>query len=381
MSNKQAIGELLDYFRSRTPEMIELVRELVERESPSTSKQAVDALAAFLERHLLSLGMDTQIQSSEMIGNHLLARWGRGSGQILVLSHMDTVWPIGEIEKRPFTVQNDKAFGPGVLDMKGGLAQFIYALKGMRASGRNPKRTIVLLCNSDEEIGSPSSREIMERQARQSDYVLVLEPAAPNGALKTCRKGRSIYSLTVKGRAAHAGVDPGAGISAIEELAHQILKLRQLVSSYQGATVNVGTLRGGSRANVVAAEAHAEIDIRATSMRDALLIEKDILALKPVLPGAKLEVSGGIDRPPMERSPEIGQLFERARDIASELGFTLEESSSGGVSDGNITAALGVPTLDGLGPVGDGAHSTDEHLVVSSLADRTALLTELLVTL
>jgi glutamate carboxypeptidase len=265
--------------------------------------------------------------------------------------------------------------------MKAGLVQLVFALRALRETKRDPQR-IVALINSDEEIGSPSSRPDIENEARRSRVALVLEPSLPpDGSVKTFRKGVGEFQLNVKGRPSHAGLDHEKGVSAIEEISRQVQLLHRMTDYKKGITVNVGTIRGGTRSNVVAADAHAEIDLRVSTAADAEEIQKKILGLRPILKGAEIKVTGGIDRPPLERSPGVVDLYQKARALAAELGFDLGEGSAGGSSDGNLTAALGVPTLDGLGPMGDGAHAESEHVIVSDLPRRTALLARLLETL
>lgn len=373
--------ELVKGFSDRRDEMLALLQQLVELESPSREKAAVDILGEFLAERLRQLDCRVEILEQPTYGNHILATWGEGPETILVLCHMDTVWSLGDIAKRPFRVEDNKAFGPGVYDMKTGIVQTLFALEAAQKRGLSGKR-IVILINSDEEIGSPSSRPIIEEQARQAKVTLVLEPSiGTRGALKTFRKGVGIFQLKVKGRAVHAGADPEKGISAVEELARQVIKLHKLTDFSKGTTVNVGIIGGGTRPNVVAAEAWAEVDLRVSSMAEVERVVPIIQGLKPELPGAQLEVSGALNRPPMERTEAIVKLFNHAQGLAREIGFELEEGGTGGGSDGNFTAALGIPTLDGLGAVGDGAHAVHEYVLLDYLPQRTALLTRLFETL
>jgi glutamate carboxypeptidase len=362
--------------------MLALLKRLVELESPSTDKGAVDRIGKVVTEELEASGAEVRELPSERFGNHLRATAGGSSadGQLLVLGHMDTVWELGTLQSMPFRVADGLAHGPGTFDMKGGLVQLIFALRALREVGRTPTG-ITILVNSDEEVGSLTSRPYIEEEARRSRVALVLEPSLPPGRLKTFRKGVGVFQLKVKGRATHAGLDPEKGVSAIEEIARQIQALHKLTDHGRGITVNVGTVRGGSRSNVIAGEAHAEIDLRVSTLVDAREMEKKILELRPYLEGSQLKVTGGIDRPPLERSPAVVELFQKARSLAEQIGFELEEGSAGGGSDGNITAALGVPTLDGLGAVGDGAHARSEHILVTELPRRAALLARLLETL
>jgi glutamate carboxypeptidase len=291
---------------------------------------------------------------------------------VLLLGHLDTVWPVGELERQPLRRDGNLLYGPGVYDMKAGLAIGLLAVRALLEQGSLPG-TIVVLVTSDEETGSRTSRRVIEDEARRSQAVLVLEPALPGGAVKTRRKGCGEFRLAVRGRAAHAGIEPERGASATLELAHQILAIQHLQDPAADTTVNIGVVRGGSRPNVVAAEAEAVIDVRVASRTEELRLAAALHNLRPVVPGTLLEISGGFDRPPLERTPEIGRLFNLAGEVASALGRQLEEGGTGGGSDGNFTAALGVPTLDGLGAIGSGAHAFGEHIDVSEIAWRAAL--------
>jgi glutamate carboxypeptidase len=363
--------------------MLELLRELVELESPSTDKAAVDRIGLKLTRELQSIGANVETVEIEDFGNHLIAEISGkdAEGSTLVIGHMDTVWEIGALGQMPFRVENGRAHGPGVFDMKAGLVQALYAIRALRATKRQPAARVVWVINSDEEVGSNSSRALIEQKARGCRAVFVLEPAiGPKGLLKTFRKGVGVFQLRVLGRAAHAGLDPGSGVSAVEELARQIQALHRMTDSVRGVTVNVGTIRGGTRVNVVAAEAEAEIDLRVSTVQDAREMEAKIRSLRPQLDGSEVEVSGGVDRPPLERSAGVQALYRKARGLAGKLGFELGEGSAGGGSDGNFTAALGIPTLDGLGAVGDGAHARHEYTLIREMPRRAALMARLLET-
>jgi glutamate carboxypeptidase len=317
-------------------------------------------------------------------GNHLRCEFHfagakPSAGQILVLAHSDTVWPLGTLTQMPFREEAGRLWGPGALDMKSGIAFFLYAMRMLRALEIPVERKIVLQVNSDEEEGSESSRSLTEEAAKQSAVVLVLEPGTGlKGKLKTARKGVGDYLVTVKGRAAHAGIDFETGASAIVELARQVQRIAGFTRLEQGITINPGVISGGTRSNVVAAEARAEIDIRVVKIKDAPALDKKFRALRPFDKRCSIQVEGGLNRPPMERTPATRKLFQTARGFAQELGVKLEESLSGGGSDGNFTAALGIPTLDGLGGVGEGAHAVNESILVDRIADRTALLAMLL---
>jgi glutamate carboxypeptidase len=350
--------------------MLAALDRLVRAESPSPDKARCDACAdEVTELFRQRTGVTATRHRRPNAGDHLEIRVGDGPQPIVVLCHHDTVWPEGTLARLPYRIDGDRVTGPGSYDMKAGIVEAAFALEHAR-----PKRPVVVLSTSDEEIGSASSRALIEETARQAVAVLVLEPAASGGALKTARKGTADFVLEVDGRAAHAGTEPEKGISAIEELAHQVLALKLLADPVTGTTINVGVVRGGTRPNVVAAQARAEIDVRFTRASEAERIVTAIQGLRPKLEGARLRVSGGIDRPPMERKPGVVRLAQLAQRLAADVGFTLSESSVGGASDGNFTAAMGVPTLDGLGPDGGGAHADSEHLLVDSWLQRTQLL-------
>jgi glutamate carboxypeptidase len=319
-------------------------------------------------------------------GNHIRAELSCGnppsSPQILVLGHIDTVYPLGTLRQMPFRVSKGKAFGPGTFDMKGGLMLALFAVDALREMGAWPEKRLVFLWTSDEEIGSATSRAIIEREARKSDAVLVLEPSlGPQGKLKTARKGIGGAEIIVRGRAAHAGIEPEKGVNAVHELALQIQQLMQLNNPARGITVQATVVSGGTASNVVPAEARAQIDIRFEKLADAKKLDAAIHSLRPILNGAKIEVRGGINRPPLERTAGVHKLFHHAQEIMALMKLKLDEASTGGGSDGNLTGALGIPTLDGLGAVGDGAHTPGEHVVVSKLPERAALLAWLLMTL
>jgi len=373
---------LLDEFASaRRESALSLLEDLVRLESPSRDKQALDALATLLARHLHQLGGTNELIPNVQGGDHILVRFpGKGARRpALVLGHFDTVWPKGTIERMPFRVEADgRAFGPGIFDMKAGLASLWWVLSVLMNDRYSDRRPIWVLLTSDEEIGSPTSRGLIEDLARQCAYVLVLEPPLADGGLKTARKGVGRFHLEIEGKAAHAGVAPTEGRSAILELARQILQIQKLQDLPLGTTINVGVIGGGTTANVVPASASAEIDVRVVSASEAARVSAALRALSPLTAGTRLATSGGFTRPPMERTPAIAALFEQAQRIGRELGIDLTEGSTGGGSDGNFTAALGVPTLDGLGVRGGGAHAADEHIVIDSLPKRAALLAALL---
>jgi glutamate carboxypeptidase len=378
MTDRRVMNALLSYCERDLPWLLETIEALVGLESPSGDAAAINRCVAELESRLGGLGGRVTRLPGGPAGDHLRAEFGSGTRRVLLLGHVDTVWPIGTLARRPFRAEAGRLHGPGVLDMKAGLALAALAVKALAQGPGVLPGIIVLLVTADEETGGAVSRAIIEAEARASDAVLVLEPSLPGGALKTSRKGCGEFVLRVSGRAAHAGVEPERGASAISELARQIPRIEALRDAAAGTAVNVGVIRGGSRPNVVAADAEAVIDVRVASPAEAARTTAALLALKPVDPGTQVAVAGGIDRPPMERSAAGVALFAIARAVAADLGRTLGEGGTGGASDGNLTAALGVPTLDGLGAVGGGAHADDEHVTIADLPWRAALVAGLL---
>ncbi|MEO7271230.1 MAG: M20 family metallopeptidase, partial [Vicinamibacterales bacterium] len=310
--------------------------------------------------------------------DHIRAEIDGAGPQILILGHFDTVWDLGQSDRMPLREVDGRLYGPGIFDMKAGLTVALVAIRALRAGLIGPAPRVVLLWTSDEEVGSGTSRQLIEEEARRSRAVLVMEPSLPGGAVKTARKGCGEFELLVRGVAAHAGLDPGKGASAIHELAHQILAVARFQDLARGVSVNAGLVSGGTRPNVTAAEARASVDVRAVTTSDADQLEAKIRALRPLNPDTTLHISGGFDRPPLERSEAGVWLYQMARGVARDLQADLPEGAAGGGSDGNFTAALGVPTLDGLGPEGGGAHALDEHVVVANLPFRAALLAGLL---
>lgn len=370
---------MLDFIQ-HTPQMLSLLKRLVETESPSRDKVAVDRLGTIVAEESHRLGAEVEIISNTQTGNHVIARWGPKTqqGGILLLAHMDTVFPPGTLTKMPYYEKDGKAYGPGVLDMKCGIVIAFTAISALQQSGQMPPRPITALFTSDEEIGSPTSRALIESLARQSALVLVLEAAMPDGALKTWRKGVGDYTLCVRGRAAHAGSGHQEGRNAIEELAHQILAIQKMTDYSRGTTLNVGVVRGGTATNVVPDEATAEIDLRVMQPGEAERIQAALQALKPVLEGTSLELHGELNRPPMPFDDLMRATFEKAAAIAATIGLQLKAGGSGGGSDANFVAPLGIPVLDGLGAIGDGYHSEREYILIESLPRQTALLTALL---
>jgi len=373
----------VDDVRAQRESMLRTLEQIVNFESPSHEKAAVDRLGDYLRQRCEQLGGEVERLPQEEHGDLTVARWtgSRAGDPILVMTHIDTVWPLGTLERKPFEVDGDVARGPGVYDMKASVAMMIQALTFLN-DRETEHRPITWLINTEEEIGSPVSRPLIEKLASESAYVLVLEPPVPpDGALKTARKGVGMFTMHITGKAAHAGADPEKGISAIQELANQIQYLHGLTDFELGTTVNVGVVSGGTARNVVAAEATALIDLRVTTMREADRAVKAIMAAQPRLAGAEVHVEGGLNRPPMERTEKIAEAFQHAKAVGERLGLHLREASTGGGSDGNFTAAIGATTIDGLGCTGDGAHAEHEHISLDGFFERAALLTELLATL
>jgi glutamate carboxypeptidase len=372
----------LRFFCERKDAITETIRQLVEIESPSDNKPAVDQLGALLAGRFEKIGGHAKFHRVPDFGDHLQVDFSaaRSGKPILLLGHIDTVYPMGTLSTMPCRAADGRLWGPGALDMKSGIALMMHALEGLRTwhSDTLPRPVTVLLV-SDEEVGSNSSRRITESLARKSQAVLVLEPSyGIKGAVKTARKGVGEYTVKVTGKAAHAGLDFDNGESAIIEMAKQITAISKLVDRKRGLTLNIGLISGGTRTNVIAAQATGSLDVRVVRMKDAAGIDRQLKALRPFNRKCKLEIAGGINRPPMERTAGVAALYQKALEIAKRLGWKLEEAAVGGGSDGNFTASLGIPTLDGLGGVGEGAHATHESVIISELPRRAALLAELI---
>ena len=376
------LSELVSYCQGQNPRMLKTLRRLVECESPTHSKTSVDRLGRVLAQEFRRRGARVNFLRSKGYGNALRAELWRDllpGKPILVLGHIDTVWALGTLKQMPFRVRAGRAYGPGTLDMKGGIVCSLFALDALQAVGCQPRSPIVFLLDGDEEVSSGASYPLIRREAQRCRMALVLEPAADlKGALKTARKGVGEFHLVVRGRAAHAGINPREGVNAVTELARQMIKIESLAKGKKGMTINVGIVQGGTRSNVVPERAEAWVDVRIEKAGDTVWIESRMRALRPIHRGAKLHVSGGVKRPPMVRTSKIAALFRKSQSVARELGIQISEAATGGGSDGNITAAMGVPTLDGLGAVGNGAHAPDEHVVIRELPRRAALLAALL---
>lgn len=375
-----SLNGILQWLTEREDEMITSVREMVVRESPTHDKEACDKLCSHLADEFACLGGQIKIHQQRTAGNHLQVNFAGASSRqpLLLLGHFDTVHDLGTLRTMPWRQHQGRLYGPGVFDMKSGIVQMMFALWALRETGGNLPRPVTVMLVSDEEEGSNSSRAITERLAKRCAAVLVCEPSGPGGALKTARKGVGGFTVKVTGHAAHSGLDFEKGHSAILELAHQIRALSGLTDLKRGITLNVGVIRGGTRTNVIAAEAIAEVDLRVARKGNGAVMERRVRRLRAVNPNCTLQIEGGINRPPLERTKHVAALFEKAREVARELGFKLNEIAVGGGSDGNFTAGIGIPTLDGLGAVGDGAHASHEHVIASELPRRAALLAGLI---
>ena len=370
--------QLLSFCESGRAWLRQTIERLVVLESPTLDKEAVDRCGLEVAALLATLGGRVRVVPVRDGGNHVRAEFGFGDRQVMVLGHFDTVWPVGQLVEMPMVERDGRLYGPGVFDMKGGIAIAMLALRALTAVFGEKMPRVVVLLTADEETGSETSRALIEDEARRSRAVLVLEPSLPGGALKTSRKGSGQFEVVARGIAAHAGIEPEKGASAILELCVQILALEPLQDPAQGTTITACVMSGGTRPNVVPSEARATIDARVFSMAEAERVTAALRGLRALRTGTSVQVTGGFDRAPLERNTSVEALFDLARAVGKEMDIDVEEGSTGGVSDGNFTAGLGVPTLDGLGAVGDGAHAAHEHVIIGALAPRAALLAGLI---
>ena len=368
---------ILDFLRHNQDRMLADLRRFIDLESPTSNKDATDKFGAALAEELRGLGGALEVIPKTEVGDVLRARWNPGAGGVVILSHMDTVWDVGTVAGRPTRIEGDRIYGVGAMDMKGGIVIALWALRALRELGIFPQTPISYLLNSDEETGSKHSSAEIEAEALSHNVVFVTEPPQ-DGKYKTQRKGTGHYTVKAVGRAAHSGADHARGINAIKELAHQVLAIEAMTDYSIGTTANVGVISGGTRPNVVPAEAHLEVNTRATTRARQQAIHDQLMSLQARHPQAELIVEHGGGVPPMERTPQIAALFKRAQGLAADMGIGLEEGSTGGGSDGNKTAALGVPTLDGMGIVGDGGHAITEYGEISSLPERAAIMAAML---
>jgi glutamate carboxypeptidase len=368
----------IDGFEEQTSSLLSMLQILVEHESPSTKKPALDTLGRYIAEQMRGDGAAVECFPQEQQGDHWLGTWGNGTGGILLLVHFDTVHPIGTLHSMPWRQTKDMIYGPGCLDMKASVAIALTVIKNVVSESKDMPARLSLLCTSDEEIGSVSSRGLIERLAKTYDLVLCLEPALPDGSLKTWRKGILNYTIEAHGKAAHAGSDIHAGANAIVEIAHQIPKVLGLADAATETTVNIGVIQGGSRSNVVPEHCSIKVDVRAKSHQEGERVHRAIQALKPTVSGTELKIRGGWNRPPMERDERMQATFQRAASIASRFGMELTEGGTGGGSDANFVSTLGIPVLDGLGAIGTGAHTSSESVKLKSLPARCALLAALI---
>jgi glutamate carboxypeptidase len=369
-------------FKNHTQELVSMLRELVEIESPTHEKAAVDRLGRRLSQELERLGAQVEAVSQPEAGDHLIGRWnstGGGPG-ILLLCHMDTVHPLGALQRNLCRVEEGKLFGPGTEDMKSGIALILGAVQVMQAHAAWIDRPVTLLITSDEETGSHTSRPLIESLGKEAELVLCFEPALPDGSLKTWRKGVGGFEITAHGRAAHAGAHHKKGINAIQELAHQVITIQSWTDYERGTTLNAGLIQGGTASNVVPSEASMTVDFRVLAAEEGERVMELAQALQPVLDGSRLEVSGGMNRPPMPYSPVMQQTYQRIQQVGANLGLDLKAGGSGGGSDANFVAPFGVPLMDGMGAVGDGEHTDHEFIWIDSLPERTAVLAGVLST-
>jgi glutamate carboxypeptidase len=379
---------ILKWCRSDIASLLRCLRRAVEIESPSGDRSAIDRMAGFFARELRAAGGRASLLAHRTAGAAVVGEFPAtlhgarpaDARPVLLLGHHDTVWSLGTLRSMPFRVSAGRAFGPGILDMKSGIVCALWAVRALRVLRIPRPRRVRIFLNPDEEVASRAFRERFLTEAKRARAVLVLEPAAGGGALKTARKGVGEFRLTARGRSAHAGINPAEGVNAIAELARQILRIEQMANPERGVTLTVGLIEGGTRSNVVPEEARAVIDVRVPRLADGRRIERRLLTLKPVNREARLEIEGSVNRPPMERN-QAAELFRRAQKLGRKMGLELDEAATGGGSDGNFTAALGIPTLDGLGGVGDGAHARHEHVLVRELPRRAALIASLIATL
>ena len=365
-------------FEPHMPQLIALIEKLVQIESPTTSKSGVDELGRLIAAEMEARGAQVRDEPQTYAGDHRIGTWGEGPGGLLLMTHLDTVHPLGTLEHMPFTKRENRLFGPGVLDMKASIAMALTAIEVLRQNEKLRQDRLTLLCTSDEETGSRTSRALIEHMAQEHELVLCLEPALPDGSLKTWRKGTLGFRVEAIGKAAHAGSNIEDGVNAILEMAHQIPGIAALADEKTETTVNVGVIKGGTRSNVVPDLCWLRVDVRAKVKDEGDRVLASMHALEPILEGADIKVKGGWNRQPMERNELMLKTFRRAQGIARDLGLSISEGGTGGGSDANFVAALGVPVLDGFGAIGTGAHTKHEQIETESLAERTALIAALI---
>lgn len=365
-----------EYLKRSESDMLLLLEQLVNIDSGSTDKAGIAKIAALLSSKYEALGFEIETIPQKAQGDHLvLSRINSSQPEIMIVAHMDTVFPEGTVKDRPFSMQGGRAYGPGVIDMKASHVTLLYALTSISLKNPELLNNIVVLLTSDEEIGSPTSRKLIEKHTEGKKYALIMEPARQDGSLVTARRGSGVFALTVKGKAAHAGIEPERGRSAIEELAQKIVKLHALTDYKKGISVNVGLIEGGVTVNTIAPSASASVDVRISKNEQAIWLEKKISEIceHPDVEGTTIELKGGIDRPPMVKNEQTIALLEVIQTVGRELGIEVTDIATGGGSDASFTSAKGVATIDGLGPVGGNAHTTEEYVEISSLTERALL--------
>lgn len=374
--------ETLQYFKTREPAIVEAIREIVDIESPSNNIEQSLAVVDHIVKSAADCGIELTVERvpADGVGEHLIIRaWPGESRHILLLGHTDTVHPIGSNKKNPTRIEGDRFYGCGIFDMKANIILMVEAISYLADKGVRPPCPVTILLSCDEETGSHTGRDLVEREAANAEICLVFEPSA-EGRVKTGRKGTGQYTLVSHGSPAHAGLEPEKGVNAVSEIARQIECIHAVARPELGTTVNVCTISGGTTSNVIPEYAECEIDVRFTTMTEALRVDKSLRSLKPFDARVKLELLGAINRPPLERTPQVAALFEKAKSIAASYDYEIDEIQVGGASDGNFVAALGVPVIDGLGLAGAGAHMLTEHILISDIADRATLLTHLIAT-
>ncbi len=375
---------LKEFLQANEQEMLNLLERLVNIDSGSTNKEGIDEVGTILKACYEEIGFTTEVFKNDQNGNNLLFTYkGAEKPSLVFVAHMDTVFKKGTAQKRPFKIEGNRAYGPGVIDMKASQVALLYAMKALKENNEDALKSVQIILNGDEEIGSPTSRGLIESTAKGKSYALIMEPARKDGSLVTARRGGGRYSIYVKGKAAHSGIEPQAGISAIEELAHKIVKLHALTNHEEGISVSVGLIEGGESVNTIAPSAVGHVDVRITLTEQAAILDRQIreICATPDVSGTSITLEGGINRPPMVKNDMTIMLLNIIKEKGRELGIDITDVATGGGSDASFTSAVGVPTIDGLGPVGGGAHSEEEYLEVPSLIERTNLLAELCVEL
>lgn len=370
-------SKMKEYLQNNQSNMLELLEKLVNIDSGSTSKEGIDQIGSILSKEYRSIGFSVQVLEEEKYGNHLVIQHPLAKDpKIIIVAHMDTVFPNGTVQSRPFKVEGGRAYGPGVIDMKASQVSILYAMKALIHSHSKAYQDVVLVLNSDEEIGSPSSKSLIESKAKDKKYALIMEPARKDGSLVTARRGKGKYTINVRGRAAHSGIEPEKGRSAIEELAHKVIQLHALNDHSKGISVNVGLIEGGSSVNTVSDSAVAHVDIRITEREQAIPIERKLekICASTDVKGTEVELVGEMNRLPMEKTARTESLLHVIEKVGEQIGVEVKDTATGGGSDASFTAAMGIATVDGMGPVGGNAHSEEEYLEIPSLTERTELL-------